>query len=203
MGVARPKVRPLVIFLPESFASEPGLRPATRPARARNAIEPTTIKGTNMAERAGNERPTATAGLRDFLALGVRAAASGLAVALTLAFAALVLAHNAQAAGKAPASDASGGARLFYAVDPIVAAAAAPAFHDTIVVDAARGNEPWSAAPAPTGPTRPAGTGALWATAIKAQGDSVATLLLLLGLFALGAAAIVAVIGRDARGTHA
>jgi len=156
-----------------------------------------------MAERAGNERPTAAAGLRDFLALGVRAAASGLAVAVTLAFAALVLAHNAQAAGKVPAADASGGARLVYAVDPVVAAAAAPAFHDTLVVDGARGNEPWSAAPAPTGPTRPAGTGALWAKAIKAQGDSIATLLALLGLFALGATAIVAVVGRGVRGTRA
>jgi len=120
-------------------------------------------------------------------------------VAVTLGFAALVLAHNAEAAGAAPSADP----RLVYAVDPVVVAAVAPAFHDTIVVDAPHANEPWSAAPASTGLNRPAGTGALWAKAMKAQADNAATLLLLLGLFAIGAASIVAVIGRGARATRA
>ncbi len=156
-----------------------------------------------MAERGAEARPTAVSGLKDFLALGARALASGVAAAVTLGLAALVLAHNAQAARTAPVAEASDSPRLVYAVDPVVAAAAAPAFRDTIVVSAARGTEPWSAAPASTGPTRPAGTGALWAKAVKAQGDNAATLLLLLGLFAIGAASIVAVIGRGAHGTRA
>lgn len=153
-----------------------------------------------MAERGGG-RPTAVSGLWDFLALGARALASGVVAALALGFAALLLAHNAQAAATVPARDASDGPRLVYAVDPVVVAAAAPAFHDTI--RATRGDEPWSAAPAPTGRTRPAGTGALWAKGLEAQSDGAATLLLLLGLFALGAASIVAAIGRHARDTRA
>jgi len=151
-----------------------------------------------MAERDDNGRPTAASGLKDFLALGARAAASGLVAAMTLAFAALVLAHNAQAAPKGDDSDPP---RLVYAVDPVVVAAAAPAFRDTIVVSASRDNEPWSAASAPNGPTRPDGAGALWARR-NAQAD-IATLLLLLGLFAIAATCIVAVVGRAARDTHA
>lgn len=155
-----------------------------------------------MAERDGKGRPTEISGLKDFLVLGVRALASGLVAALTLSFAALVLAHNAQAAGKPkPSVDASDAPRLVYAVDPVVTAAAAPAFRDTIVVSAQRGNEPWSAAPAPTGPKRPDDAGALWAKSRSAQADT-ATLLFLLGLFALGAASIVAAIGHNARGTR-
>jgi hypothetical protein len=155
-----------------------------------------------MAERGGSERPTATAGLRDFLVLGVQALASGVVVAVTLGFAALVLAHNAQAAGTPKPGAGADEPRLVYAVDPVVVAAAAPAFHDTLVVSASRGNEPWSAASAPTGPTRPGSAGALWATR-KREADSAATLLLALGLLALGAVCIVAVIGRSARGTRA
>jgi hypothetical protein len=153
--------------------------------------------------KSGGGRPTAASGLRDFLVLGARALGSGVVVAVSLGFAALLLAHNAQAAGLPRPADASARPRLVYAVDPVVEAAAAPAFHDMIVVSAPRGTEPWSAAPAPTGPTRPASAGALWAKAAKAQADGAATLLLLLGLFALGAASIVAVIGRGASRTRA
>ena len=155
-----------------------------------------------MAERGDNGRPTAAAGLRDFLALGVRALASGLVVGVSLGFAALVLAHNAQAAGTPRPAGAQDAPRLVYAVDPVVTAAAAPAFRDTLVVTASRGNEPWSAAPGSTGPARPASAGALWARR-NAQADNTATLLLLLGLVALGAVCLVAVIGRGARGTRA
>ncbi len=154
------------------------------------------MKGTNMAERAGNDRPTAASGLRDFLVLGARALASGVAAAVTLGFAALVLAHNAQATGPAKADAAN--ASAIYAGDPVAVAAAAPAFRETLLVSAQRDNEPWSAAPAPNGPTRPASAGALWATR-NAQADNTATLLLLLGLVALGAVCLVAVIGRGAR----
>ena len=172
------------------------------------------MKGTNMAQRTGNGRPTAAAGLRDFLVLGARALASGVAVAVTLGFAALVLAHNAQAAGTANAAAAgpakaaklakaapSGDAVAIYASDPVAAAAAAPAFRETLLVSAQRDNEPWSAAPAPNGPTRPR-AGALWAKR-NGQSDDSATLLLSGGLLALGALCIVAVIGRGARGTRA
>jgi hypothetical protein len=178
------------------------LRRAARPVRARNAINPSSRKGTIMAERDGG-KTTGVSGLGDFLALGARALASGVVAALALGFAALLLAHNAQAAGTAPTHDDAGAPRLVYAVDPVVVAAASPSFHDTIVVSAPRGNPPWSAAPAPTGRLRPAGTGALWAKARASQADGTATLLSLLGVFALGVASVVAVIGQRAQGTRA
>jgi hypothetical protein len=156
-----------------------------------------------MAERGDNGRPTAAAGLRDFLVLGARALASGVVVAVTLGFAALVLAHNAQAAGPATTDAPADAAPQIYTGDTVVVAAAAPAFRETLIVSAPRDNEPWSVAPGSTGPTRPDEPGALWAKAPKAQPDTAATLLLLLGLLALGAVSIVAVIGRGARGARA
>ena len=151
-----------------------------------------------MADRAIG-RPTAASGLKDFIVLGVRALASGLVVAVTLGFAALVLAHNAQAAGAQ--SDAATDSRALYAGEPVAAAAAAPAFRETLLVSARRDDEPWSAAPAPDGPNRPPRAGALWAKR-NAQADNAGTLLLLLGLVAVGAVCLVAVIGRGARGTR-
>src|SRR6185437_15550130 len=55
-------------------------------------------KGSRMADRQGAGRPTAAAGAGDFIVLGARALVSGVAVALALGFAAVVLAQNAQAA---------------------------------------------------------------------------------------------------------
>ncbi|HXZ48639.1 MAG TPA: marine proteobacterial sortase target protein [Usitatibacter sp.] len=51
-----------------------------------------------MADGMARRGPTAASGAKDFIVLGLRAAASGIVVALALGFAALVLADNAQAA---------------------------------------------------------------------------------------------------------
>lgn len=71
------------------------------------------------------------------------------------------------------------------------------------VVPGTSGNQPWSVAPAPDADRNAAGAGALWATPKiagrrdePAQTDAAATLQLVLGLLALLAAGIVAVVSR-------
>ena len=51
-----------------------------------------------MAERNGTGRPTMASGAADFIVLGLRALVGGVVAAVALGFAALVLAHNAEAA---------------------------------------------------------------------------------------------------------
>jgi len=128
------------------------------------------------------------AGAGDFIVLGVRALLSGVAVALALGFAAIVLASNARAAGAAAgaastdAAGTSGGAALTRHTNAAQA----------------RGTPPWSAALAPSSP-KASGAGALWAREKAASpAQTAATLQILLGLLALSAAAVVAVIGRGA-----
>ncbi|HUJ00138.1 MAG TPA: hypothetical protein VLY46_07885 [Usitatibacter sp.] len=124
------------------------------------------------------------AGAGDFIVLGVRALLSGVAVALALGFAAIVLASNARAAGAAStdATGTSGGAALTRHTNAAQA----------------RGTPPWSAALAPSSP-KASGAGALWAREKAASpAQTAATLQILLGLLALSAAAVVAVIGRGA-----
>ncbi len=60
-----------------------------------------------MASRISTARPTVRAGVADFAGLGVRALLSGVAAALVLACATLVLAHNAQATEAAPSQAAA------------------------------------------------------------------------------------------------
>jgi Ca-activated chloride channel family protein len=90
------------IFPPQILITSPALALTASLAHARNGAIATSAKGMAMARGKA----------ADFMVLGVRALLSGVAVALALGFAAVVLAGNAQAAGTVTLDDARTGELL-------------------------------------------------------------------------------------------